>query len=663
MTPINVLATATTDTTFGTNGTASITLGDSPRIAALAVQNNDKIVVVGDIQNGNSGRDGVVVRYNANGTLDQSFGSGGKVVLSVTPRDDMFYAAAIQTDGKIVVVGSVSPTADSSNTDFLIVRFNENGSLDSNFIGGGVITANQGSQDSLRAVKIQPDGKIVAVGGTSDSGGRGAVVRLTPNGLYDTSFGGGIVFVDRPFNVAEMFTSLDFYTNNRILIGGEADSGAGGPGSRNGFITLLEPNGTIVQDFGNGGFVTGISLGLNIKTKVKVLPNGKFAVGEDRLLIYTGGGLQESSLLTWNITGLALLSQGNIVTMSRPNTGGTLRGVRVYSPNFRLIGSDEKDISAGGLAGNDVAVDSKDKIIILRDSEIVRLDGITSNATRVIHFDEDTKTDIAVYRPGNYTFYALRSSDLFSPQTFAVTAPLPIQQRRVFAENYVTGYNPNNVPRSEFAWFDYQTNSASPTVFGINSQTAIQWGASGDVPVGGDYDGDGLTDFTVFRPANGVWYILQSSNNQFRAVAFGQSGDKLVPADYDYDGITDFAVFRPSNGAWYISRSSDGGFYGIAFGANGDVPTAGDYDGDGRADFTVFRPANGTWYSLKSRAGFSAVAFGASGDQPVPGDYDGDGRHDAAVFRAGIWYLLQSRDGFRAVQWGLPSDVPITVRY
>ena len=172
-----------------------------------------------------------------------------------------------------------------------------------------------------------------------------------------------------------------------------------------------------------------------------------------------------------------------------------------------------------------------------------------------------------------------------------------------------------------------------------------------------DFDGDGRTDFSVFRPANGTWYILGSQNG-FSARQFGASSDKPVPSDYDGDGRTDIAVYRGGN--WYLLRSSDNAFQAVQFGAATDKPVPSDYDGDGRADIAVFRPSNGSWYLLRSSTGaFQGVQFGANGDIPVPANYDLDARADFAVYRQGAWYILSSINGaFRAVQFGSASDIP-----
>jgi hypothetical protein len=91
------------------------------------------------------------------------------------------------------------------------------------------------------------------------------------------------------------------------------------------------------------------------------------------------------------------------------------------------------------------------------------------------------------------------------------------------------------------------------------------FGLPTDVPVSGDYDGDGRADIAVFRPSTGVWYLLRSTAG-FSAVHFGLTGDTPMQADFDGDGRADISVFRPSSKVWYHLRSSDGGFNARLFG-------------------------------------------------------------------------------------------------
>ena len=133
-----------------------------------------------------------------------------------------------------------------------------------------------------------------------------------------------------------------------------------------------------------------------------------------------------------------------------------------------------------------------------------------------------------------------------------------------------------------------------------------------------DFDGDGRTDVSVFRPSDGTWYIMQSGTNTFRAQPFGTNGDRIVPGDYDGDGRTDVAVFRPSDSNWYILRSSDNSFSAVTWGLATDKPVPGDYDGDGKTDVAVYR--SGAWYIVQSSNGeFTTQQFGAGGDVPVAG--------------------------------------------
>jgi hypothetical protein len=180
-----------------------------------------------------------------------------------------------------------------------------------------------------------------------------------------------------------------------------------------------------------------------------------------------------------------------------------------------------------------------------------------------------------------------------------------------------------------------------------------------------DFDGDGRTDISIFRPSAGEWWYSKSSNSETRVLQFGTGTDKIAPADFTGDGKTDIAIWRPSNGSWFILRSEDFSFYSVPFGTNGDVPVPADYDGDGKTDVAVFRPSTNTWFISLSSGGTSIGNFGASGDVPVPADYDGDGKADIAIYRpaVGEWWIQRSNLGLLAFQFGASADKPVQGDY
>lgn len=137
-------------------------------------------------------------------------------------------------------------------------------------------------------------------------------------------------------------------------------------------------------------------------------------------------------------------------------------------------------------------------------------------------------------------------------------------------------------------------------------------------------------------------------------------------SDFDGDGVSDFAIYRPSSGTWFILNSGSNTFSAILFGANGDIPIDGDFDGDQRADAAIYRPSNGVWFFLRSSNGttLGATFGGQAGDKPVPGDYDKDGKTDIAFWRpsSGTYFVLRSSDNFATffgAPWGTNGDIPI----
>jgi hypothetical protein len=243
---------------------------------------------------------------------------------------------------------------------------------------------------------------------------------------------------------------------------------------------------------------------------------------------------------------------------------------------------------------------------------------------------------------------------------YTITAPVP-RAKETFdfvgdIKTDFTVFRPN-----EGNWYMLDAGGGSISV--------VNWGSTGDILVPGDYDGDGKTDQAVWRPSNGTWYIRKSSDGRYIAEQWGNQSlnDKPVPGDYDGDGRTDIAVWRPGNGVWYILGTSGGCISGPQWGQTGDRPVQGDYDGDGKTDAAVFRPNNSIWYVLKSSDGaFIGQEWGLDTDQLVPRDYDGDGKTDVAVWRpsTGTWYVLNSMNGnVLGAQWGLSGDELVPADY
>ena len=199
--------------------------------------------------------------------------------------------------------------------------------------------------------------------------------------------------------------------------------------------------------------------------------------------------------------------------------------------------------------------------------------------------------------------------------------------------------------------------------------TLVQpWGLAGDLVASELYDNDSRTDIAVFRPSNGGrFFIIGSVDNSVNVIDFGGDGAVPVPGSYFGDNRAELAVWLPASGTWKF-RSFDGTSGEITrdWGQTGDVPVQGDYDGDGYTDLAVWRPSNGTWYIRGFEDATIAVfQYGEAADVPTPGDYDGDGKNDLALFRpsTGQWFIRRSSGGFEVFNWGENGDIPVPGDY
>jgi uncharacterized delta-60 repeat protein len=629
------------DTAFGSGGKVTTPVGAGRDLAqAVALQPDGKIIVAGYAQS-----DFALVRYHPDGSLDTAFGTNGKAITPVGVATDEAYAVAVQPDGKIVLAGRAS-------TGFGLVRYLPNGSLDTSFGTGGKVITQISGLSIAEAVAVQSDGKIVLAGWSGDFPSRYAVLRYDSGGSLDSSFGVGgrvLLTVGTNNNQGGQAHAMVLQPDGKVIVAGGASVDVGQIAPSRFSLLRLTAAGALDDTFGAGGKVTT-------------------AVTSD------------GSSMIYDV---ALLSDGKIVASgesSAPASGDTDTAVVRYFPDGSLdtaFGTGGKVITRVGTiasSGEAVGIQTNGKIVVAGSS--FSGTGAGSNDFGALRLNADGSLDSSFGTGGKVITQIGSRDDLVRDAVVQSDGKIVVIGH---SENASAGFN------EDFALVRYLGDAATArrplfdfdgdgkTDYGVfrpstgvwylqNSQSgfsASAFGFSSDKLAPSDYDGDGRTDVAVFRPSTGTWYV-QRSQAGFTGIQFGQSGDVPVPADYSGDGKAEIAVFRPSSGIWYQYNLASNQTSAFSFGMSGDVPTAADFDGDGKTDVAVFRPANGTWYVQRSQLGFTAAAFGQNGDKPTASDFNGDGRADFAVARQSggvtVWYILGSSGGFFAAQFGSDSD-------
>ncbi len=210
------------DTTFGNNGVTFTDFNSGRDLAFDVVQQADGKLVVAGASAGPTGRsDFAVARYTASGALDGAFGTGGKTTIIFGSGEDVAKGVAIQADGRIVLAGD---TMFPGNIDFAVARLNSNGTPDNSFSGDAKFTMDiaSGREDHGNAVAIAPDGKLVVGGWRVNATGFKdfALLRLNTNGTMDSSFGsGGKVVTD--FDGQDDFAGdIAVMSNGQVVAGG-----------------------------------------------------------------------------------------------------------------------------------------------------------------------------------------------------------------------------------------------------------------------------------------------------------------------------------------------------------------------------------------------------------------------------------------------------------
>ncbi|WP_317620332.1 M23 family metallopeptidase [Streptomyces sp. CBMA156] len=196
---------------------------------------------------------------------------------------------------------------------------------------------------------------------------------------------------------------------------------------------------------------------------------------------------------------------------------------------------------------------------------------------------------------------------------------------------------------------------------------STMFGNPGDVPLVGDWNGDGKDTFGVYRPSEGWFYLSNDNASVAVSAGFGNPGDVPLVGDWNGDGRDTIGIYRPSTQDFVWTDDNVNVVRTQQMGSAGDVPVVGDWNGDGRDTIGVYRPAEGMFYLTDSGAGASvdhAVPFGNHYENPIVGDWDGDGRDEVGVYRsATAEFLGAAHDSSTLayqVSFGNPGDTPIT---
>ncbi len=396
----------TLDPTFGTAGITTTSIGPNNETAhAIAVQADGKIVVAGETwNNSNVVEDFALARYNSDGSLDNTFGTNGFVVTDMQQSTDVVKAIAIQPDGKIVVAGHSDNTF---NYDFAVARYLANGTLDNTFGTNGKVIKNFGSTDFGLAMALLPNGKIL-VSGRAYNGQNGdfALIQLNSNGTFDNTFGTAGAMMADLFGEDESANAIAIQADGKIVLAGDRYANNGSLFA----VARFNPDGSLDPSFSFDGklstaigTMSDVIYGVAIQTDGKIVAAGisnTAAISDFALARYLPDGTPDNSFsgdgqLTTNISSnggdyanaIAIQPDGKILA------GGVVPGNNSISDFavVRYLSDGSLDATFGnngiGIAdfntGNDKA-----KAMVLHQGKIV----ITGSS------DKNSQTAFAVAR-------------------------------------------------------------------------------------------------------------------------------------------------------------------------------------------------------------------------------------------------------------------------
>jgi len=429
------------DNTFGGDGIITTSFdGFGAFGRKVLIQTDGKIILAGYIHTGSGSGAFALVRYNTDGTLDASFGDNGKVTTFIN-NTSQCYDALIQPDGKIVCTGLTWVSGLEIN--FALVRYNTNGSLDTDFGNQGIVITDvpSSNQEISYGIALQPDGRIISAG-TSwiNNNFEFTLVRYNNDGSLDTSFGtNGIVITDFGGNSSDDCRDVILQPDGKIICVGSSDFG----GTLAFGLARYNDDGSLDTSFSNDG---------------KVITN----VAGSTYDIGFKAALQLDNKIV--VAGYTVSSDNHDFALVRYNTDGSL------DPNFGFDGIVVTDIGLFNDEANSVVIQSDGKIVAVgyavtaseKDFAIVRYNtdgsldtdfGNLGKVTTRISYQNDIANSVAIQSDGKLVSGGF-SAPAAGNTSFAIVRylagnPLSVEEETAnlkefnLAQNYPNPFNPS----------------------------------------------------------------------------------------------------------------------------------------------------------------------------------------------------------------------------
>lgn len=575
MTLVRFTAAGVLDNTFSSDGVASVEIGANTSSAyGVALQSSGAIVVAGFTKLNANDSDVVVARFTSAGILDTTFGTNGLIQEHNGPKS-FAYSLVIAPDGKITVggttyVGQLTPTVQ--DLDFLVYRYTANGTRDNTFgTGGRVVTTIGGGPDVVNTLALQPDGKLVAAGYALSDNIDLAIVRYNTAGQLDAGnfASGGKLLVD--FGTSDDVAYGVAVDPNGYIVAGGVTSPVGGS-DQDTILVRCEPDGDLDPNFGTNGkarhnlsgpieYITGLALQPNLLHGVvsgyRIVTSGVLAASFNNMAAVrfraVSGPIQRAVVNDFDDDGLSELA------LFRPQTGDWIIGKVPPTGMVTQVSTIHWGVANDKVVPGDYDGDGKYDTGVYRNGTWHILTsggayqtysfGLSGDIPVPADYDGDSKTDVAVFRPSNGIWYYIRSSDsTFVGAQWGTNGDIPV------VGDYDRDDQADLAVFRGGVWYILKS--------GTNQLRVDYFGVATDKPVPFDYDGDGVTDIGVYRA--GIWYYITSDNGAFHGVAWGGSPDIPLPGRY---GTPSGLAYNHGGQWWLLDRD-------IVWvtGPNGDIP-------------------------------------------------------------------------------------------